>query len=103
MSNLIEISQEIKKRLDTICNHVYFQPPSNTKMEYPCILYSRDRIDNTHGNNHVYNQNHRYQVIVLDEDPDSKITEELSKFDKCRFERRYVSDNVYHDVFTLYY
>ncbi len=103
MSNLIEISQEIKKRLDTICDRVYFQPPSNTKMEYPCILYSRDRIDNTHGNNHVYNQNHRYQVIVLDEDPDSKITEELSKFDKCRFERRYVSDNVYHDVFTLYY
>ena len=31
------------------------------------------------------------------------VTEELSKFDKCRFERRYVSDNVYHDVFTLYY
>lgn len=103
MSSLIDISQEIKKRLDPICSHVYFQPSSNIKMEYPCIIYSRDRIDNTHGNNHVYNQNHRYQVIVLDKDPDSTITEELSKFDKCRFERRYVSDNIYHDVFTLYY
>lgn len=103
MKSLIDISQEIKKRLDPICDHVYFQPPSDIKMEYPCIIYSRDRIGNIHSDNHVYNQNHRYQVIVLDKDPDSNITEELSKFDKCRFERRYVSDNIYHDVFTLYY
>lgn len=103
MKSLIDISQEIQERLESICDHVYFQPPSNIKMEFPCIVYSRDKITNKHGNNHVYNQNHRYQVIVLDKDPDSEITENLSKFDKCQFDRRYVSDNIYHDVFTLYY
>lgn len=103
MKSLIDISQEIKRRLDLICDNVYFQPPSNIKMEYPCIVYSRDRIDNVHGDNHVYNQKHRYQVTVIDEDPDSEITEKLSKFDKCRFDRRFVTDNLYHDVFSLYY
>lgn len=103
MNSLIDISQEIQNRLEEICDNVYFQPPSNEKMEYPCIVYSRDKIENKHGDNHVYTQNHRYQVIVLDKDPDSKITEDLSKFDKCQFDRRYVSDNIYHDVFTLYY
>lgn len=103
MKSLIDISQEIQERLESICDHVYFQPPSNSKMEYPCIVYSRDKIDNNHGNNHVYNQNHRFQVTIIDKDPDSDITEKLSRFDKCQFDRRFVVDNLYHDVFTLYY
>lgn len=103
MNSLIDISQEMQSRLEAICDHVYFQPPSNIKMEYPCILYSRDRIENKHGNNHVYIQNHRFQVTVIDKDPDSEITNKLSKFDKCEFDRRFITDNLYHDVFTLYY
>jgi len=103
MKSLIDISQEIYDRLSKYCKHVYFQPPNNLKIEYPCIIYKRSRIENIHGNNNVYNQNHPFEIIVIDTDPDSKITENISRLSKCRFDRRYTSDNLYHDVFTLYY
>lgn len=103
MSRLIDVSQHIQSKLESICDHVYFQSPSNIKMEYPCVIYSRERIDNTHSNNNVYNQNFSFQVIVIDRDPDSIVTDKLSRFPKCKFDRRYTSDNLYHDVFTLYY
>lgn len=83
--------------------HVYYQPPESRKMKYPAIRYSRNNIVNRHANNDVYLQSHSYEVIVIDYDPDSKITEALSQLKFCRFDRHYVSNNLNHDVFTLYY
>lgn len=103
MKSLVDISQEIYDELSKYCDNVYFQPPNNLKIKYPCIIYKRDRIENTHSNNNVYNQNHPFEIIVIDTDPDSTITEQISRLSKCRFDRRYTSDNLYHDVFTLYY
>ena len=83
--------------------HVYYQPPESRKMKYPAIRYSRHNIVNRHANNDVYLQSHSYEVIVIGYDKDNKITEALSKLKFCRYDRSYVSNNLYHDVFTLYY
>ena len=29
--------------------HLYYQPPANLKMQYPCIRYDLNRIRNVHG------------------------------------------------------
>ena len=84
-------------------DHVYFQPPENISMVYPCIIYSRDNIYNMHADNLPYLQDHSYQVIVVDPDPDSEIVERVSQFPWSRFNRHYVADNLNHDVFTIYY
>lgn len=83
--------------------HVYFQPPANLKMEYPAIIYSRSNIDSRHANNSVYTSDVAYQVIVVDKNPDSDIVGRISKLPKCSFNRHYVSDNLNHDAFTIYY
>lgn len=83
--------------------HVYFQPPSSVKMVYPAIVYSRNSISNDFANNLVYKQSLGYTVTVIDEDPDSEIVEKVSKLPMCSFDRHFTSDNLNHDVFTIYY
>lgn len=83
--------------------HVYFQPPESVKIKYPAIIYSRNDIDNRFANNDVYKQTYNYQVTVIDRDPDSEIVDKVSKLPTCRFNRHFVSDNLNHDVFILYY
>lgn len=83
--------------------HVYYQPPENVRMEYPAIVYSRNDIENTFAENSVYKQDHQYQIIVIDKDPDSEIVSAVSGLPMCRFNRHYESENLNHDVFTIYY
>lgn len=83
--------------------NVYFQPPESIKMQYPAIVYSRDDIDNNFANNSVYMQSLAYSVIVIDSDPDSEAVDRVSKLPRCQYDRHYKSDNLNHDVFTIYY
>lgn len=83
--------------------NVYYQPPESIKLEYPCIIYSRSNIKSTFANNDIYKQDDSYEVIVLDKNPDSEIVDKISKFNNAKFNRHYVSNNINHDVFTIYY
>lgn len=83
--------------------NVYFQPPSTVKMNYPCIVYSRNRVDANHANNKLYNHTKSYAVTVIDPDPDSEIPEKLLSLPYCRFDRHFTADNLNHDVFNIYY
>lgn len=83
--------------------NVYFQPPESIKMQYPAIVYSRDDIDNNFANNSVYMQSLAYSVTVIDSDPDSEVVDRVSKLPRCQYDRHYKSDNLNHDVFTIYY
>lgn len=82
---------------------VYFQPPESVKMEYPAIVYSRNRIDIKHANDDSYLQRTSYSITVIDKNPDSDIVTRMSKIPQCRFDRHYVSDNLNHDIFTIFY
>lgn len=95
-----ELGETFKKILES--NNVYFQPTTNTRMNYPAIVYSRRRIENRFANNGVYLQAPGYSVIVIDPNPDSKYVEEVSKLPSCRHERHYTKDNLNHDVFIIY-
>ena len=83
--------------------NVYYQPPESLKMNYPAIVYARKTIDNSYANNSVYKQNYAYEITVIDKNPDSEIVNKISKLPTCRFDRHFKSDNLNHDVFTLYY
>lgn len=83
--------------------NVYFQPPESIKMQYPAIVYSRDDIDNNFANNYVYMQSLAYSVTVIDSDPDSEVVDRVSKLPRCQYDRHYKSDNLNHDIFTIYY
>lgn len=82
---------------------VYFQPPPSVQMSYPAIRYSRKEIQNRHANNNVYHQHVAYQVVVIDPNPDSDIVKKISMLPLCKHESNYKSENLNHDVFTIYY
>lgn len=84
-------------------NNVYFQPPPSVSMKYPCIIYSRDDMDIGFANNNPYKNKRRYQVTVVDQDPDSGIPEKVAKLPLCSYDRFYTADNLNHDVFNLYF
>lgn len=83
--------------------NVYFQPPPSVQMKYPAIVYSRKKLDNDFADNSVYKQDVAYEVTVIDKDPDSEIVHDVSLLPRCTFDRHFESDNLNHDVFTLYY
>lgn len=83
---------------------VYYNPPELVKFDYPCIKYSLSGIDQKRANNKCYRLTNRYEIIIIDPDPESDIyLELLQRFQMCSYDRRYKADNLTHDVLTLYY
>lgn len=82
---------------------VYFQPPASVQMKYPAIRYSLSDIDIDYANNLIYKQKLKYEIIVIDKDPESDIFLKVSALPYCRFVRHYTADNLNHYVFEIYY
>ena len=83
--------------------NVYFQPPANVQMQYPCIVYQRDKAHTEFANNKPYSGAVRYQVTVIDRDPDSDIPKKVASLPLCIFNRFYTANGLNHDVYNLYY
>lgn len=86
-------------------NNVYYQPPASVRMSYPAIKYSASPgADKRNANNRLYMSTDRYEVTVIDRDPDSAIPDKiLHHFPMCNFDRGYSADNLNHFVYTIYY
>lgn len=83
-------------------SHVYYNPPEGFKMAYPAIVYERTNIKIAHADNNPYVSNTGYLVTVITNSPDDPIVHAISELPKCSFVRHFVSDNLVHDVFTIY-
>ena len=83
--------------------NVYFQPPSNIKMNYPAIKYEIDRIDTKFADDSSYISNKRYTITVISKNAKPEIIDKLLDLPMCTFDRPYVSDNLYHYSFTIYW
>lgn len=101
MASRLELQLELEQILGN--RNVYYQPPESMKIGYPAIVYSRSDILDRFADDDKYLQKIAYRVIVIDKNPDSEIVDKISKMRFCKFQRHYVSDNLNHDVFTLYY
>jgi len=84
-------------------SYVYFQPPPTVKMQYPCIVYKLDKVDTRFAGNKPYSKEKRYQVTVIDANPDSEVPDKISDLPKCAFERFFTSENHNHNVYNLYF
>lgn len=101
MSRRIELQELLEKLLGS--ENVYFQPPTNKKMQYDCIRYSRIKIKPDYADNIPYNLHDCYQVIAIYKDPDSDLPHKIAMLPMCSHNSYYTADNLNHDVFTLYY
>lgn len=102
MANRLDLQTELESLLGS--RNVYFQPPASVSMKYPAIRYSLSDIDIRKANNRCYRSINRYEVIIIDPNPESEIPNRvLNHFQLCSFDRTYVADNLNHFVLTLYY
>ena len=81
----------------------YFQPTNDIRMSYPCIVYERQDFYTAKADNRPYRHLTRYQVTVIDRDPDSPILDKVAALQYCELSRHYVAENLNHDSFTLYF
>ena len=93
----------LQQFLKTKTAKVYFQPDTNVKLTYPCIVYSRTRIDGAFANDNVYKLDHGYQLVYITTNPDDPLIDELAMIPTCRFQREYVSDGLYHEAYIIYW
>ena len=102
MASRLNLHEELCTLLGS--RNVYYDPPESVKMKYPCIRYSLSGIDKYNANDKRYRSTNRYEVVVIETDPDSVLPNEiLSHFPMCDFDTGYTADNLHHRVYTIYY
>lgn len=87
----------------TICPNVYFQTPETMKLVYPCIIYKRDWALTNFSDNFPYKIVKRYQLTIVDRNPDSLIPQAVAELPMCVFDRHFTADDLNHDVYKLFF
>ena len=96
---------DLQTILETILGspNVYFQPPNNLQMQYPCIVYNLDDIQTEYANDDPHIWTKKYQLKVINRNPSFTIIDKIMKLRMVRYARHYVADNLNHDIFDLYF
>jgi hypothetical protein len=101
MAQRLDLQQTLTQLLGS--KNVYFQPPTNVVLSYPCIVYHREMMDIRHADDKPYKHMKRYLVTVIDRDPDSPIPDKVAQLPRCAYDRFFTADNLNHDVFKLFF
>ena len=89
---------DLNTYLRSLCPNVYFQPPENLDLVYPCIVYNVSETSmSTYANNNPYIVTKAYDVTCTSKDPDWTVPDELSKGPwMALLEQFYNDDNLSH-------
>lgn len=101
MGTRLELQTKLEELLGS--RNVYYQPPASVKMGYPAIVYNRDSFDVKHANDEKYLIKKRYSIIVISKKPDDPVLDKLLTLPLCSYGTQYISDNLIHDTFSLYF
>ena len=101
MSNRTTLQATLERILGS--RNVYYQPPESVKINYPAIVYYRNDVDSKFANDKKYLNTNRYEIIVIDRKPDNESIDKILDLPLSSYDRHYTSDNLHHDVITLYY
>ena len=95
---------ELQTELTTFLPNVYFQPPSNISMVYPCIVYRKDGKYRQMANDNSYILDQGYEIMLIEKNPDSNLADVIERhFQSCVISRYYTVDNLNHTILNLYY
>lgn len=95
--------QNLHQILKEICPNCYYVVPSKG-MKYPCIKYHRDVDQTMYADDIKYLNMKRYILTLIDTNPDSEYEDKLLELPYCSIQRApYVTDNLYHFTFNLYF
>lgn len=101
MRSRLELQTLLEDLLES--TNVYYQPPENLKMEYPCIRYYKDDIRGDYADDMKYSIYDVYHIVVISKRPDHPVINKILQIPYSSFNRHYVSDELNHDVIKLYF
>lgn len=101
MDRRLELHQILTDVLGS--NNVYFQPPASVHLKYPCIIYRYETGDTQFADDLPYIFVRKYQIQVIDPNPDTKIPDKIAQLPRCLNDRNYTADNLNHYTFNVYY
>lgn len=102
MNRRLELSNKLRTLIGN--SNIYYQPPASVEIKYPCVIYNMGKGSTKHANDSVYNYVHSYELKFIFKKPNEMIVKKVLKsLTLCSFDRVYVSDNLYHYVFNVYY
>lgn len=101
MARRLTLQETLEELLGS--RNVYYQSPDNVSMRYPAIRYTKTAINSEYADDRTYKNMKRYELIVIDKNPDNPVIDKLLELPYCSYDRHYKSDNLNHDVLTLYY
>lgn len=104
----VQKRRELHTSLTTILgsSNVYFQPPSNITMKYPCFVYNRSSPYTINADDQTYLLRGHYSLTYIDSNIERAMamqTKLLKSFEHISVERSFTSENLNHDVYNLYY
>lgn len=101
----MKTSNDLQIALESILGSqvaVYFQPPENFKLSYPCVIYSRIPPSVTHADNSLYSLAEKFSIMIVDRDPHSNIWKDiLLNLPKVRFDRSFPQNGANHTAMTI--
>lgn len=78
---------------------LYFQPPSDVRLSYPCIVYTKMALSNLKANDGNYISRIGYQITVIENDPDSNVAFEMIRDNPTWvWSSHFVQDNLNHTI-----
>ena len=96
--------QEVLQEIMGPNNRVYYQPPENIKLTYPCIVYERSNALTTYADNNPYRKTKRYAVTLMSRTADNdQYVDKLLDLPMCTFDREFKTDGIVHSVFNIYF
>lgn len=80
----------------------YQRPPKNQSNLDNCIVYS-GKPGIRYADNHAYLKGTYYTVTFIHSDPDSETVDVILELPYSSFDRQFISDDLYHDVFIIFF
>ena len=84
-------------------DRVYYQPPENIRMSYPCFIYELDDMDVQRADNTAYAVNKAYSVTYIDPNPDNQLIDQIIQIPMCSFDRHFTADHNHHYTFNIFF
>lgn len=91
-------------KLLAICDHVYFMPPKDITLIYPCIVYNEADTIDLFADNLRYNSYLGYTVTVIAKSPTTATTiqDQILELPYTRKQTVFSNENLYHKVLDIY-
>lgn len=102
MDRRIKLHHLLEKILGS--KNVYYDPPEDFKLTYPCIVYFQENNAEWHADNRQYHRAKRYSLTYITRKADDPMVDQIDEqLLYCSLNRSFTTSNLHHHAYTLFY